>query len=151
MKKATYLIPVLTLLFIVLITSCGKLRLDRLEGSWELRSWTLIDVNGNEVNGTNLIPELRGADPILVEFTNDGEATLIVFNEDSITYGDNAEFEYNDNVTELIFTDTISFFNPAITYKIDQLSFKYLRMHGPFTLNGVLYPRAELKFENADQ
>lgn len=150
MRKITYLLPLLSIVLLVLGTGCEKIRLDRLEGNWELKSWKLIATDGTEVNGTNLVEELRGAAPIFVEFTNDGEATLIVFSNDSISYGDNAEFENNPAVTELTFTDTISFFNPNITYKIDLLSVKYLRMHGPFTLNGTLYPRSELKFENAD-
>ena len=150
MRKINYLLPLLGFVLLVLGTGCEKIRLDRLEGTWELKSWTLIDANGTEANGTNLVPELRGGRPILVEFTNDGEATLIVFKQDSITYGDNALFENNSAVTELTFTDTISFFNPNITYKIDQLTLKYLKMHGPFTLNGTLYPRADLSFEDAD-
>lgn len=150
MKKISILIPLLGMLLIVLSTGCEKIRLDRLEGTWELQSWKLISTDGTEVNGTNLVEELKGADPILIEFTNDGEATLIVFNNDSITYGDNAIFENNATVTELTFTDSLSFFNPNVTYKVDKLTFKYLELHGPFTLNGVLYPRSVLKMENAD-
>lgn len=151
MRKLTITLSLLALLLLVVISSgCEKIRLNRLEGSWELKSWKLVSTDGSEVNGTNLVPELAGSDNILVEFSHEGEATLVVFEEDSAIYGDVGYFDNNNTVTEITFSDTISFFNPNITYKVDKLSLKYLELHGPFTLNGTLYPKSTLKFENAN-
>lgn len=118
--------------------SCEKIRLNRLEGFWELETWKLEKDNGTSINGLTFFPVLTGEEVVL-EFTNDGRSLLVVFDNDTLRYADSGRWTYEDNVNTLIYSDSVVFFNPDVAYDIEKLTKAQLLITGPFTHNGTVY------------
>ncbi len=131
---------VLTLIVagVVILAGCEKIRLNKLEGYWELETWELTDASGTVNKGMDLFPDLTG-DEVLLEFTEDGRSLMVVFENDTLKYADAGRWESEDNVGLITYTDSVLFFNVGVPYEIDKLTKNQLEISGVYTYNGTVY------------
>lgn len=146
MKKLFILLPIVALL---LLAGCEKIKLNKLKGYWKLKSWTLRDTNGDSYDGLSLFPNKNG-DEIILEFPNDGEALVIVFDADTIKYADNGYWTQENNFETITFTDSVFLFNQNVPYEFTTLNKSKLEFAGYFLTATDSFPESILKFEAVD-